>query len=154
LAIDFARFVTPFAAFDTVLRDGSEILRAEERFFAARFGAARLTPARFFEEARFGELFRADFLALDFLALDFRPPLLRADDLRAEDFRPPDLRPPFFPPLRDDFFAAAMVRAPYRGSVQHYSNFRAQTTTDVMRVLNNATTGRRARTRSSLNVNR
>lgn len=94
---------------------------ADDFFFA---GAERLEDARLgaprFAEARFGALFRAeDFFALDLRAAFFRVPPLRADDLRADDLRADDLRgAAFFPldfflePPRDDFLAAAMIRAP------------------------------------------
>lgn len=114
-------------------------MRADERFFVAprfavdflapRFAVDFLAPrfAARFAVGRFLELLRAE---LDFFALDLRPPPLlrappRADDLRADDLRPEDLRPedlrpadlrplflPRFEPPRDDFLAAAMIRAP------------------------------------------
>ena len=106
------------------MRPDERFLALDERFLVLRL-AADFFDARFGE--RFAELLRAelDFLALDlrpldFLALDLRPPPLlrappRADDLRAGDLRPADLRPLFFArfePPRDDFLAAAMLRAP------------------------------------------
>ena len=110
--MDLARFATPLAAFETALRLGRETLRFGERFFEARFGAD-FFAARF--AGRFLELLRAE---LDFLA-PLRPPLLRAppraDDLRADFFFAADFRPLFLPrfePPRDDFLAAAMLRAP------------------------------------------
>jgi hypothetical protein len=106
---------TPDAAFETDLRVGSEsflaaFLREEARFGArlgALFFAVVLRAALFF---RAGPLLLA---ALFFPALFLAGP--RLDDLRAEDFRTL-LRPtvfflPFEPP-RDDFLAAAMIRAP------------------------------------------
>lgn len=127
LAIDLARLVTPLAALFTALREGSETLRAlDVRLLAPRFaddfffaGAERLEDARLgaprFAEARFGALFRAeDFFALDLRAAFFRVPLLRADDLRADDLRGAAFFPLdfFLEPPRDDFLAAAMIRAP------------------------------------------
>lgn len=79
------------------------------------------------EDARFGALFFAALFflagplraAVFFLAAPLFPALFlagpREDDLRAEDFltllRPPAFFLPFEPP-RDDFLAAAMIRAP------------------------------------------
>ena len=123
-ATDLARFVTPLAAFETVLRLGRP---TPFRLLDARF----LLPLRFAEDLRADDLrdaarFAPDFRAeLRFLALAPRELDLRAEDLRADDFRADDLRaddfrrePPFLPPFeppRDDFLAAAMIRAPIKG---------------------------------------
>ena len=117
--MDLARFATPLAAFETALRLGSETLRFAERFLVARFGAdffaARFAAGRFLELLRFELDFFAPDLRPPLLRADLRPPLLRADDLRADFFLAADLRPLFLPrfePPRDDFLAAAMLRAP------------------------------------------
>lgn len=120
LATDLARLVTPLAAFVTVLRVGrrtpfrfAEDLRADDLRDEARL---RLDAARFAPD------FRAElrFLALPRRELDPRAEDLRADDFRADDLRADDFRrePPFLPPFeppRDDFLAAAMIRAPIKG---------------------------------------
>jgi len=119
LATDLARLVTPLAAFDTVLRLGRPM---PFRLLAARF----LVPPRFAVDLRADDLrdaprFAPDFRAeLRFLALAPRELDLRAEDLRPDDLRADDLRrePPFLPPFeppRDDFLAAAMIRAPIKG---------------------------------------
>ena len=94
---------------------------AGDRLFAARFGDD--LRAELFLELDFlaGALRALDFFAADFLRDDFfaaffaalfgaalRALFLRAGDLRAEDFRALF----FFAPPRDDFLAAAMIRAP------------------------------------------
>lgn len=106
---------------------------AAERLVPPRFADdflavdVRLAEDRF-DDARFAERLRAepDFPALDLRPLLFRPPPLlrapallrpppRADDLRADAFFAPDfplLFLPRFEPPRDDFLAAAMIRAP------------------------------------------
>ena len=116
--------VTRFAALFTVLRVGTT-----DGFFAVflRVGARRgedLRAAVFFD----ADFFAEDFLAPDFFAAAFRPApvfldalfgalfrllerfalFFRAGDLRAEDFR----ALLFLAPPRDDFLAAAMLRAP------------------------------------------
>jgi hypothetical protein len=88
-------------------------LRADDfRAAEARFGALFFIPDERFvpdlraDEARFGALLRA---------LLFRELPAREEDLRAGAFRPPERPPVFLPPLeppRDDFLAAAMLRAP------------------------------------------
>jgi hypothetical protein len=106
---------TPDAARVTDLRVGSDsffagALRREDARFGALFFAADLRELFFA-----GDLRAALFLlgALFFPALFLAGP--RLDDLRAEDFRtllrPPVFFLPFEPP-RDDFLAAAMIRAP------------------------------------------
>jgi hypothetical protein len=120
------------AAFVTVFRVGTT-----DVFFAVflRVVARRGEDFRatdFFDEDFLAEDFLAeDFLAEDFLAEDFRPPdffaafldalfgaLLRLLERFAVFFRPGDLRAEdfralfFLAPPRDDFLAAAMLRAP------------------------------------------
>jgi hypothetical protein len=117
--------VTRFAALLTVLRVGTTDFLAELFRFALARRGADLRAALFFELDFFiADFLPPDFFAADFLAAVLRPPLffaaarfgalarfalfLRAGDLRAED-----LRPLFFlAPPRDDFLAAAMLRAP------------------------------------------
>ena len=116
--------LTRFAAFLTVFRVGTT-----DAFFAVflRVGARRgedLRAAVFFD----ADFFAEDFLAPDFFAAASRPApvfldalfgallrlvdrfalFFRAGDLRAEDFRALF----FLAPPRDDFLAAAMLRAP------------------------------------------
>jgi hypothetical protein len=116
VATCFARFVTPDAARVTVFLLGSESF---------------LPPAFLRDDARFGALFLAvparladalrPLLALraaPFFAALFRAgprELERREELfLAGDFRPLERLPDFFPPFepRDDFLAAAMIRAP------------------------------------------
>ena len=116
-ASERACFVTRFAAFFTAFCVGTT-----DDFFAVflRVGARRG------EDLRAADFFDADFFAEDFLAPDFFAAFLvalfgallrlperfavffRAGDLRAEDFRALF----FLAPPRDDFLAAAMLRAP------------------------------------------
>lgn len=125
--------MTPDAARVTVLRLGNAILRPVAFLRdEARFGAAFL-PALFLAGLFLAVLERfADALrALLLRAGPLLPALLRAGprlprelELRepardevplAEDFRPPERLALFLPPLeppRDDFLAAAMIRAP------------------------------------------
>jgi uncharacterized protein YjbI with pentapeptide repeats len=119
--------VTRFAAFFTAFCVGTT-----DDFFAVflRAGARRgedLRAADFLDADFFdADLFDADFFAEDFLAPDFFAAFLvalfgallrlldrfavffRAGALRAEDFRALF----FLAPPRDDFLAAAMLRAP------------------------------------------
>jgi hypothetical protein len=119
-----------FAAGRGALRGA--VLRADARlgaaFFVARFGAA-------FFIVRFGALFFIARRGALFFAPLFRA--LRAEDLRAPE-RPPDFLP--FEPPRDDFLAAAMVRAPMEGFGTTRSNFRAQTTTVVIAGVSDSST--------------
>jgi hypothetical protein len=101
------------------------------------------------------DFFRADDFRADDLRPDdfealvrFAPRLLalrapprfapRDEDLRAADFRPPDLPPdappflPVFEPPRD-FLAAIVPSSDVGVLLRHYSNFRAQITTAVLR---------------------
>ena len=118
-AIDRARLLTPVAALVTAFLVGSM------DFLAAVFflGAARFAEVLRLALLRDGDFFAGDFRAADFFAADFlagavfferffgaalRAAFLRAGDLRAEDFRALF----FLVPPRDDFLAAAMLRAP------------------------------------------
>lgn len=119
-----ARFVTPVAALVTCLRDGSMDFFAAVFFLAAPRFAEVLRPVLL----RAVDFLTEDFRALDFRAADFRPDdffvnpdffdaflgaALRALFLRAGDLRADDFRALFFlEPARDDFLAAAMIRAP------------------------------------------
>jgi hypothetical protein len=129
LATDRARFVTPDAAFETVRRLGNDILRPPD--FAPRDLRAddpRFDPPFLAGLERLADVLRPpDLRPALFRAGPFRPALFRAGpriprepDLREadpldEDFLPPERAPAFLPPFeppRDDFLAAAMIRAP------------------------------------------
>lgn len=119
------------ARFGAALRlDFAAGLRAED-FFADDFRADD-----FFAEDFFAEDLRAGPLELDFRA----PPAFlaaffpRAELLRAgADFRPPLLFFPPFEPPRDDFLAAIFSSSNVGVLLRHYSNFRAQKTTGVLK---------------------
>jgi hypothetical protein len=110
-----------------------EDLRAEVLLELDRFADERFEEDLFDEELPAEEdLFADDLFAEDLFADDFRPPDLRVADffdalfgalfrllerdalfLRAGDLRAEDFRALFFlAPPRDDFLAAAMLRAP------------------------------------------
>lgn len=104
------------AAFVTVLRVGTT-----DDFFAVFLRAGARRGEDFRAADFFDDFFAEDFLAPDFFAafldalfgallrlLERLAVFFRADDLRAEDFRALF----FLAPPRDDFLAAAMVRAP------------------------------------------
>lgn len=136
MATDLARFDTPDAARVTSLRLGREILLPPDfREDDARFvflpvdlRAELLRPPPLRAVLLRPVPLRALLLLLALLlrAVVLRPELLRAApflplDLRADDFRLPE-RPAFLPPFeppRDDFLAAAMIRAPIWGFFPH-----------------------------------
>jgi hypothetical protein len=130
LATDLARFVTPEAALLTARRLGSDILRPLDFFAPRDLRAAepRFDPLLRAGLERFADVLRPPDLRPALLrAGPFLPALLRAGpriprepDLREADrldeaFLPPERLPAFLPPFeppRDDFLAAAMIRAP------------------------------------------
>ncbi len=134
MAIERACFVTRVAALLTALRVGITVFfaavfllvaaRRGDDFFAADFFALDFRAPVFLPEV----FLALDFGAVDFFIADFLPApdffdarfgallralerfavFFRAGDLRAEDFRALF----FLAPPRDDFLAAAMLRAP------------------------------------------
>ena len=123
-ATDFARFVTPDAARDTVFRLGRESLRPldlrpDAPRFEPRFEPPLRADPRFAGALRPVDLRAGPLRADPFLAAPLRagPRIPREADFREADFRdeaflPPERVPAFLPPFeppRDDFLAAAMI---------------------------------------------